>query len=74
MGGAYSAHGSDKKCILFFFRKSCCEQHSENLGYGWEDNIKMDVIGIEWEVVSGSGQGPVAGSFVHGFSKTRRIS
>jgi len=38
MGGSCSTHGRDETCV-------------RNSGHRWEDNIRMDVGEIGWEVV-----------------------
>jgi hypothetical protein len=51
MGGACSTYGKDKKCIQNLCRKP---ERKKPVGYSWrrwEDNIRMDLTEIGWEVV-----------------------
>jgi hypothetical protein len=50
MGRAYGTHERDEKRMQNFGQKSV---HLEKPRYRWEDNIRMDIREIGWEVWTG---------------------
>jgi hypothetical protein len=51
MGGVWSTHGSDEKYIQDLVRKPESKRPFGRPGRRWEDNIKMKLREIEWEIV-----------------------
>jgi hypothetical protein len=50
--GAYNKHGSDEKCIQNCNRNILSEETARRPRHRWEDNIRTDLRGIEWEGVN----------------------
>ena len=49
MVGSCSTCGGGKKCIWGFFKGNWKERdHLEEVGWGWEDTIKMDLKELGW--------------------------
>jgi hypothetical protein len=51
MGWKYSMHRSDEKCIKNLTGKSERKSPLERHRHKWENDIRMDLSDIKWEVV-----------------------
>jgi len=53
MGSICGTHGRDEKCAQYFGWKPEGKRSLERLRRRWEDNIRMDLREIGWEMLTG---------------------